>query len=253
MLVVVVAEAVALVLLGLLVVGLLRSHADILRALHQLGASLDPAESDPVGGRRTLDLVSGGGRRADRPPAPRRTTGALAADITGATLTDEVAALSVTGAPGDTLIAFLSSGCGTCAGFWQAFADPSLRVPGGARVVVVAKDPSEESGSRLAELAPATVPLILSSAAWSDYAVPGSPYFVYVDGPSGAIVGEGTGVTWSQISSLLGQAAADSRRSGGASGAEDDRIAAELSAAGIGPGHTSLYAPPEAGARQVDA
>ena len=34
----VIAEAVAIALLGLLVAGLLRSHAEILRALHELGA-----------------------------------------------------------------------------------------------------------------------------------------------------------------------------------------------------------------------
>jgi len=41
----VVAEAVAIGLLGLLVAGLLRSHAEILRRLHQLGAGDDDRRS----------------------------------------------------------------------------------------------------------------------------------------------------------------------------------------------------------------
>src|SRR4051812_49320596 len=43
---VVVAEAGAIVLLGLLVAGLLRSHAEILRRLHELGAGMDDAHLD---------------------------------------------------------------------------------------------------------------------------------------------------------------------------------------------------------------
>ena len=41
MLAVVIAEGVAIVLLGVLVLGLLRSHALILKALHELGAGLE--------------------------------------------------------------------------------------------------------------------------------------------------------------------------------------------------------------------
>jgi len=37
----VVVEALAIVMLGILVAGLLRSHAEILRSLHQLGVGLD--------------------------------------------------------------------------------------------------------------------------------------------------------------------------------------------------------------------
>jgi hypothetical protein len=47
-LVLVVVEAVAIALLALLVAGLLRSHAEILRSLHELGV-------DPTGTRRRAD------------------------------------------------------------------------------------------------------------------------------------------------------------------------------------------------------
>lgn len=41
----------------------------------------------------------------------------------------------------------------------------------------------------------------MSDAAWADYAVPGSPYVVYVHG--GRIAGEGSVQGWDQLRSLL--------------------------------------------------
>ena len=50
-----------------------------------------------------------------------------------------------------TLLAFLTSGCSTCAVFWSALANPHASpVPGGARVVVVTKGAEAESPARLA-------------------------------------------------------------------------------------------------------
>ncbi len=48
MAVLVVLLGVVVALLGLLVAGLLRSHAEILRALHEIGVDLDPARDDEV-------------------------------------------------------------------------------------------------------------------------------------------------------------------------------------------------------------
>ena len=65
----VVALAVAVVLLAVLVAGLLRSHAEILRALHELGAGLELDRADgPV------DVTIDGVRR------PRRSSSAETAD-----------------------------------------------------------------------------------------------------------------------------------------------------------------------------
>ena len=47
----------------------------------------------------------------------------------------------------------------------------------------------------------------MSSQAWSDYEVPGSPYFLLVE--EGRVSGEGSGSTWSQVRALLGQASDD--------------------------------------------
>ena len=88
----------------------------------------------------------------------------------------------------------------------------------------------------------------MSSAAWDEYEVPVAPYFVYVDGPSGIVVGEGAAGTWEQLGGMLEQALADAglarsrRRGRGSRGAERAEDAdAELRRAGIEPGDPSLY------------
>ena len=51
--------------------------------------------------------------------------------------------------------------------------------------------PEGESASAITGLAPEHVLVVMSSEAWDAYGVPGSPYFVYIDGATGSIVGEG--------------------------------------------------------------
>ena len=225
---VLVIESVVLVLLTVLVAGLLRSHGEILRRLHELGAGLDP------------DAAVGDG--ASRPvPIELRLNAsesfAAATDLVGAGLRDDAMQVSVVGARHRTLLAFLSSGCLTCQGFWDAFARTSdLDLPDDIRVVVVTKDADEESISALRRLAPPDVPVVMSSAAWTDYRVPGSPYFALVDGEQGRVRGEGTGANWEQVKNLLRQASDDSGDDG-----REIRIDRELLAHGIAPGDPSLY------------
>ena len=106
--------------------------------------------------------------------------------------------------------------------------------------MVVTKDPSHESPVKLRELAPPAVRVVMSSAAWHDYDVPASPYFVHVDG-NGELAGEGTAQRFEQVISLLADAVADVAA---ASGPADRALRAEreLRSAGIGPDHPSLYA-----------
>src|SRR4051812_29013456 len=200
MIAVVIAEAVAIALLGLLVAGLLRSHAEILRRLHALGASGDP--HGPVG---PVDVEFGVQPGVTAP----RASATPAYDVVGVTPFDEAAAIAVVGQPGRTLVAFLSSGCLTCGGFWRAFAGGRVTLPPATRLVIVTKSPAEESESAVRDLAPAGLPVVMSSAAWEDYGVPGSPYFVLVDGPSGRVVGEGAATGWQQVSELMMQALGD--------------------------------------------
>jgi hypothetical protein len=110
-------------------------------------------------------------------------------------------------------------------------------------VTVVTHDATRESPTRLERLAPSGTEVIMSSAAWADYAVPGSPHFVLTDG-AGGILGRGSALSWSQLETMVADARADARRA-----AEPARTTAEraqrsegaLASAGIGPGHPSLY------------
>jgi hypothetical protein len=253
--VVVVIEGVAIALLALLVLGLLRSHAEILRALHALGVSLDPDGHDPSASGVTTP-VAGPVRPADE--AVR--AGDATLDLAGIDPRGRAVHVAVVGVDRLTLVAFLSSGCLSCRGFWETFADPAAEVPGGARVVVVTKGPEAESESLVRQLAPAAVTTVLSSDAWTAYGVPVAPYFVLVDGASGRVVGEGAATKWDQVRNLMGQALADAgiatergravtsgpaaTRAHLSGAAREARIDEELRAAGIQPGHPSLYPSP---------
>jgi hypothetical protein len=244
----IVVQALAIGLLGVLVIGLLRSHAEILRELHRLGVDL----GDGPRGHDTASAppVAVGAPRVKAPSRSiRPVTGVKAADITGTTPLQESVQLSVAGAHHDTLLAFLSSGCHTCAGLWRALNDVSaVDLPDRTRLIVVTKGPVEESLSRIRELAPGHVPVVMSTEAWQDYGVPVTPYFVHVDGPSGDVVGQGSGTTWPQVVSLLRQAADDDRAARGHSRRatvteRDADVDSKLLAAGIRPGDPSMYAP----------
>jgi hypothetical protein len=212
-------ETLLLALLVLLVGGLLRSHAEILRRLDEL----------QPGGTATA--------------APARTSTA-AHDVSGASPAGDAMHVGVTRPGSATLLAFLTSGCSTCAAFWEAFADSRTRLPEGVRLLVVTKDASHESPARLRGLAPSGVRVVMSSRAWLDYDVPASPYFVHVDG-RGELAGEGTAQRFDQVLSLLADATDD--LAGGEGSAERAlRVERELAAAGIGPDHPSLR-PPTAG------
>ncbi len=218
--------AVAVGLLTLLVAGLLRSHAEILRALQSLGVSLDPdvtrSEASPTG------LTS-----------PEREGGAPAIEIAGVDPAGAPVTFAVAGVGHRTLLAFLSSTCLTCRGFWDAFGDRRLSVPGNARLLVVAKGSEAESPATIRKLAPRGVHTVLSSDAWRDYRIPVAPYFVLVDG-NGEVAGEGAAATWEQVRDLMTQSIDDQ---GAMSRPQDrpSRVDGDLRAAGIEPGHPSLY------------
>ena len=267
MIVLVVALTVVTALLALLVVGLLRSHAEILRRLHELGAGMD--EDLPAGSpaqraaspSQAVGAAPAGGPQPGRdfqvmplvPSPPQREGMAGAADLVGLGPDGrETVSIRVTGVEHDTIVAFLSSGCITCQKFWDAFRKPrKLGLPRGTRLVVVTKGPDGESLSEVSKLAPPGVPTVMSSEAFVDFDVPGSPYFVQVHGPTGRVRGEGTGPDWDQVSSLLGQAIGDADLNASlapnavpkpdADAEREARIDRELYEAGIVPGDPSLY------------
>ena len=229
---------VAVALLGVLVAGLLRSHADILRALHSLGAGIgDPLDDADDHEHAPHSTVLQLGRRLP----PER--GSDAPDIAGTTLDGDAVAITAMAAP-RTLLAFLSSGCTTCARFWSALREPSaLALPRDIRIVVVTKGLDLEERSALARVDPGVVELVLSTQAWIDYEVPGAPFFVLTD-DRGRRIGEGLAATMEQVVELVGRATSDDRRrpaghgDGPAREQENDRL---LRAAGIHPGDPSLH------------
>lgn len=227
--------AFAVAVLVVLVVGLLRSHAVVLRQLHELRGDAPPAAAP------------------GRPSPTDAPVGRAAADVVGSDPDGDALALRVVGQPHDTVLVFLSSTCLTCARFWDDLADArSVHLPDGARLVVVAKGAHEESPSAIAELAPRSFTTVLSSEAWEAYDVPGSPYVVAVDGPSGTVKGEGTGSSWGQVAGLLAQATGDlgfttagraRRRKARPDAERETDIDAALLAAGVLPGDERLYTP----------
>jgi hypothetical protein len=196
-------ETVLLVLLVVLVAALLRSHAEVLR---RLGPEDAAAPAPPLPSRPPV--------RAD----------ARAPELTGATPAGDAIKLALNGTP--TLLAFLSSGCTSCRGFWETLGDG--RLPADLETVIVTRGADREQRTRLRSLAGERVPVVMSSRAWEDYRVPGTPYFVLVE--SGEIRGEGAATTWDALASLVADAIEEQR-------GLDERLAA----AGIGPDHPSLY------------
>jgi hypothetical protein len=268
-------QAALLALVILFVVALLRSHAEILRRLRSLEGG-PRGEGGPLG--TDGPLAAGGLSAADRrsahdgpsahggaaPPASRGAPArrhAAPVDLVGQTLNGDSVKLAL-GAHSQTLLAFLSSGCAACGQLWAALRDDAA--PGiDARLVVVTHSPDRESVPRLRELAPLGCELVMSSQAWVDFATPGSPYFVLVDGASGVIAGQGVAGSWAQLVDLVRQSGRDTdetrhpsstavraaepastatRPAGHASTASRAARGEDaLTRAGIGAGHPSLY------------
>jgi len=219
--------SVLLLFVVVFVVGLLRSHAEILRR---------------------LAAVEDGGtisaRALDGPPP----SAIPATDIAGET--PEGDSTKVMLGPGSpmTLLAFLGSGCGACAPLWEAIR-AGATAPAGARMIVLTKGSEQESPSLVRALA-AGRPVLMSTPAWTDYAVTSSPQFVLVDGPSGRVAGRGSAGTWEQLTGLVERALADAQlrpdspsTDAGSTHERATRVGATLEEWGIVPGHPSLDPP----------
>jgi len=228
-------------LLGILVAGLLRSHADILRALHDLGAGVGDPSAAPAPPPVPVTFT---------PPAGGPELGAAPA-VAGVTPTGDARAVAVDNSDDFTLLGFLSSGCTGCAAFWDALQDPGrLQLPDRTRVVIVTKGPDREIPAEVQAKATGRVPVVMSTQAWLDYQVPGSPFFVLVDGATGRKVGQGVASQVAQLTELVRRAEHDRGHGGGTRGRGDTSLAGPareaaadevLAAAGILPGDPSLY------------
>jgi hypothetical protein len=233
MIALVVVSTFVVLLLGILVAGLLRSHADILRSLHELGVGVgDPAASTQ--GVAEAVLLA---------PLPTSEESDSAPDIAGLTPSGDARAVSLTSSGRRTLLAFLSSGCETCAGFWHDLQASGGLDLGDVRVVIVTKGPEMEIPVEVSALSTGRVPVVMSTEAWTDYRVPASPFFVLVDGESGRRIGHGVAAHTAQLQDLVKRAGQDvslrdAHLDGPARESANDSL---LVTAGITPGHRSLY------------
>jgi hypothetical protein len=234
MTVLVVLETILVAVLTVLVAGLLRAYATVLRRLHALdGGNEQPAfQLEP----------------ATLPTPAARESWTEGHDLAGTTVAGEVATTRVIGVDHDTVVLFLSSGCASCEVFWNELTRP-VALPDNTRLVVVAQGPEVESPAALRELAPSHLDVLMSTEAWHDYEVPGSPHVVFVEGRTGRVRGEGTGQSWSQVAQMLARATGDvsviDGRPRAAKPNRDAEVEAEvdreLMAAGIMPGDPRLY------------
>jgi hypothetical protein len=237
-----IAQSVVIILLAVLVVGLLRSHAETLRTLDRLGAGGDPNEI-PEGSRHTH-------QEGIPQPGPALAVDRPAPDLVGVDPGGEVVAISTTTSTGPMLLAFLSTSCSSCSPFWESFVQDRMAINDRlVRTVAVTLGPEEESPTRAGKMS-SSATVIMSSQAWRDYGVPGAPYFVLVDTVTGRVLGEGSATQPSQLASLVADATADQiwelerERKSRADREREIRIDQELMRAGIKPGDPQLYPTP---------
>ena len=223
-------ETALLIVLTVLVAGLLRAYATVLKRLHRLdgGGNSPQFQLEPLAAPES------------------RTDWTTGHDLAGESVRGELVTSRVVGVDHDTVLLFLSSGCESCAVFWDELARP-VTLPSGTRLVIVTQGDDGESRAAIAELAPPDVDVIMSTQAWREYEVPGSPHVAYVEGRTGRVRGEGTGQSWAQVAQLLARATGDSAylSARAAKPRRDTEVEAEvdreLMAAGILPGDPRLY------------
>jgi hypothetical protein len=221
---VVIIEAVVIVLLLVLVAGLLKSHAEILRRLDSRGAGGDEATQ----------------------PQRLSTTGlgkAPANEISGVDPFGSAVSVSLGHQRGETLLSFLSTGCASCRVFWEQLANSQEMPTSDTRPVIVTKGPQAESPAKVADLAPGGVKVVMSDEAWDAFRVPLTPYFMLVDG-DGAVMGEGSAANMNRLLGLFRQSAADNSPVTLSTRQRERFTDDQLTGSGIEPGDPSLYEDP---------
>jgi hypothetical protein len=182
MTILVVAAAVVIGLLAVLVTGLTRKNAEILRRL---------ADAE---------------QRVEVSP-----TGAEARDIAGMGLNGKIVGVRVRDPDRSTLLAFMSSTCSGCDRFWTAFGDADKMAGlGDTQLIIVTSGDGYEVPVNVAEVAPREIPLVMSSIAWQTYGIPGSPYFVVISGETGLITAKDRAGDWDGLLTLVRSADGES-------------------------------------------
>jgi hypothetical protein len=231
----------------LFVLGLLRSHAELLTRISQLeNQSRDTSPAQPSALTAMPDGVV---------PMPERVDSTAISAVVGIDPNLQPFNLKLSEASeAYVLLSFLSTTCLTCLDIWRDIIEtgtPAGRIEAGeqaAEVLLILKGREEENLGKVRALAADTpVPVVMSGDAWSELSVPGSPYFSLIDARTGSVVGAGSAQSWEQLRSLASDAmlelavvagtAADGYRS------IIEREDEALRSAGILPGDPSLTAP----------
>lgn len=226
----IVALTLIIAFLGMLVIGLLRTQAELIRRLDSLGIRLDDSES---GAPITLSQGS--------------SASAAPSDLVGVTPAGDPVVKSLTIGDDPTLVAFLSTTCTSCSEFWGAFdSDQIMFHEARYRVVAVTLGPDEESPTRALNLMKGDIDVVMSSEAWLQFRVPGAPYFAVVDPREAAVIGEGTAADMKALNTFLADAAGDRRwdqsRSVDRTDADREKMVdEELKRAGLHPGDPRLH------------
>ncbi len=241
MTVVVVIEAVVLLVLGLVVAGLLASYSGLNERIRRVEGRAPQQRLPPD----DFALTPVEGHRED---------GTTVLQLVGRTPLGDEVILPTAGVDHDLLVAFLSSGCTSCGSLWADLREGRLPVlPAYLRLVVVTRGVTDESPAAIADLAPDDIDVLMSTEIWEDFSTPGSPYFAYVEGATGRVVGEGTALSWTQVLALVatssGDAAVVSETGRDLAKPRSDRdrengVDLLLLNAGILPGDPSLYPTP---------
>jgi len=133
------------------------------------------------------------------PAAPAEPEGD-AVDVRGTDPEGQPTVIQLEATEQPTLLAFLSTSCSICVGLWERLRDGELAgAAPGTVPVVVTKDAALEDPDRIRRLATTELPVVLSSEAWDDYEVPGSPYVMVVSAAPGSVVTEGSVATWDDL------------------------------------------------------
>ena len=237
---------VVLIVATVFVTALTASYASLERRLERVEGSADGSTPLQLSAKPTPVATGVGGA-----------VGRGAHDLAGVSLAGDAVAIAVRGAAHDTVLAFLSSGCTTCGRFWAALRAGELPDLGDrTRLLILTKSPEDESMTALRGLAE-DVDVVMTTKAWHDYEVPGTPFFILVDGASSSVAGEGTAMGWDEVRNLIALGRGDASVASGvstssmkpSSDAEREAVVDQiLMDAGIFPGDPSLYPgtqPPE--------
>lgn len=108
--------------------------------------------------------------------------GTRAPRIEGSDLSGGAAVLDASA--GRLVLVFLTSSCQPCQAVWK-----ELPAAAGSQVAVVTPGSGTESRRAVAQLAPSSVRVLMSSDAWFDYGVRAAPWVVEIE--AGTIVAEG--------------------------------------------------------------